>query len=303
MATDVRSPIDLAEERNLHRETSTVYLWRGYVTAAFYARSVEGEVIAESQAFRWRKPSAPPNAGATRAAYDALAAALEDLGWRSTEGDGDAWYEVTFERYVLRPKHVLSADVEPTLQPAVLTPPPPVAIARPAKAGRSTAGALPESEPAPRPQVESRRSRVKRRSTVVVGLTLLTSIVAAGALLSLNAKPGQASRHLKPARTIATSPPSAPSPSTGRTVVTQAGRLVRLRVSGVSRGSWVEVRRGSSTGALLYNNVLVGGKSVLFKGPRLWAQFGAAGNLAILVDGKRVPFNGTIEHTFLPNSR
>jgi hypothetical protein len=42
---------------------------------------------------------------------------------------------------------------------------------------------------------------------------------------------------------------------------------------------------------------------VRFKGARLWAQFGAAGNLDIVADGRRVPFNGTIEHTFIVKSR
>jgi hypothetical protein len=294
MATDVRSPIDLAEEPNLHRETSTISLWRGYVTATFYAHSDDGGVIAESQAFRWRKASAPPNGATARAAFDALAATLDELGWTSAEGDGNAWYEVTFERYVVRPGQV----IEPILQPAVLTPHPPVAIARPTAVVRSTAGVLPQSLPAARPQPEPRGRRQRRRSTVAAGVAVLTLIVVSGLLLSLHTKPatGSHQRHAGPA--IATPRTTTPVPATAPAVVAP---VVRLRVSGVGRGSWLEVRRGSSTGARLYNNVLANGKSVLFKGPRLWAQFGAAGNLAIVVDGKRVPFNGTIEHMFVAN--
>jgi hypothetical protein len=73
---------------------------------------------------------------------------------------------------------------------------------------------------------------------------------------------------------------------------------VALRVAAIGSGSWLQVRRGSSTGTPLYNGVLTGGKSVEFTGAQLWAQFGAAGNLTITLDGKRLPYNGTIEHTF-----
>jgi hypothetical protein len=63
-------------------------------------------------------------------------------------------------------------------------------------------------------------------------------------------------------------------------------------------GSWVEARRGSPTGKLLYSGVVVPGHRLHLRGRTVWARFGAASNLSITVDGHPVTLFGTYDKTF-----
>jgi hypothetical protein len=59
------------------------------------------------------------------------------------------------------------------------------------------------------------------------------------------------------------------------------------------------VRRSSARGAVLFSGELSAGHRLRFKGTRLWARFGAAGNLSISVDGRPLVLQGTYEHLFV----
>jgi hypothetical protein len=85
-----------------------------------------------------------------------------------------------------------------------------------------------------------------------------------------------------------------------RAVVTP--KPVSLVLEDVRTDSWVEVRQGSATGALVYSGVLRTGDRVALKGTRLWARFGGAGDLQITANGRVVPLQGTIETVFTPGS-
>ena len=74
-------------------------------------------------------------------------------------------------------------------------------------------------------------------------------------------------------------------------------RKVKLAVT-ATRTSWLELRRGSRTGPVVYSGELPAGHSLRVTGTRIWARFGAAANLDIVVDGSRVPLQGTLEHIF-----
>src|SRR5206468_4341174 len=63
-------------------------------------------------------------------------------------------------------------------------------------------------------------------------------------------------------------------------------------------GSWLEARRGSKTGKVLFSGVVAQGQRVHLRGRRVWAKFGAAGNVAITVDGRPVTLLGTYDKTF-----
>lgn len=52
-----------------------------------------------------------------------------------------------------------------------------------------------------------------------------------------------------------------------------------LRLTGVGEGSWVEARRGSRNGEVLYASVLAGGRSESFHGETLFLRLGAPSNL------------------------
>ena len=73
---------------------------------------------------------------------------------------------------------------------------------------------------------------------------------------------------------------------------------VSLVLEDARSGSWVEVRQGSATGALVYSGVLRTGDRIALKGTRLWARFGGAGDLRITANGRVVPIQGTVDTVF-----
>ena len=57
-----------------------------------------------------------------------------------------------------------------------------------------------------------------------------------------------------------------------------------------SRGDcWVNAHRGSPSGKQLAYETLQQGKSITLRGPRIWLQLGAAGNVDITVNGRARP--------------
>jgi len=72
---------------------------------------------------------------------------------------------------------------------------------------------------------------------------------------------------------------------------------VSLRISAVRGDSWVLIRSGGAGGPLVYVGVIRIGKSVSVTGWRLWARFGALGNLDLRVNGRSVRPNhsGTVD--------
>jgi hypothetical protein len=293
----VRSPADLVEEHGFQLERCAVSLWRGYVTARFYAHLPDGLTTGESSAFRWRKSGPPPDAGAPRAAYDGLVAELEASGWTAL-AEGAAWFETTFGRYVLSADLPTQTEAPPPRRPAQKVPPPappaiviePAAVAPPAVVRAS----------APAPPAEPSGARRGRRAGLVGGAGALAVGAVAVALVMAGSKPQPAPTSTPPVARTGQHPAAVASPGAHAAVPPAIPNTatVALKVSGIGRGSWLQVRRDSKTGAQLYNGVVTDGKSVRFTGARLWVQFGAAGNLAITVNGKRLPYNGTIEHTF-----
>jgi hypothetical protein len=73
---------------------------------------------------------------------------------------------------------------------------------------------------------------------------------------------------------------------------------VRLTILARDTTSWLEVRRDSAHGALLYSGQLEPGHTLRFRGVRVWARFGSAGHLAIAVNGRPLALIGTLEHVF-----
>ena len=65
-----------------------------------------------------------------------------------------------------------------------------------------------------------------------------------------------------------------------------------------AKDSWLELRRDTATGTVVYSGVLPAGHALHVRARRVWARFGAAANLQVTVNGSRVPLQGTIEKTF-----
>ena len=72
-----------------------------------------------------------------------------------------------------------------------------------------------------------------------------------------------------------------------------------LRIAAHGSGSWLEIRRGTATGPILYSATLTDGKTLHFRAPKLWGRFGAASNLTITANGRPVRIQGTYEKLFV----
>ena len=73
--------------------------------------------------------------------------------------------------------------------------------------------------------------------------------------------------------------PVAPAPARASTVA--------LVLTAARGDCWVSLRSGSADGKVLYEGVLVSGRTVRAKAPQLWIRLGAAANLDITLNGKR----------------
>ena len=98
----------------------------------------------------------------------------------------------------------------------------------------------------------------------------------------------------KPQRKKKVAPPPPPKP-----------RLVSVRLTAVRNDSWVQIRKDSSTGPVLFDAVVPAGQSVHVSGRgRLWARFGSLGNFDLTINGRpvRPAFNGTVDTVITPST-
>ncbi|HVD50233.1 MAG TPA: RodZ domain-containing protein [Gaiellaceae bacterium] len=247
--------------------------WRGYVRSTFYATTPDGTMF-ESKPFAWRHAAPPPpdHEGA-RSCYEALVERLLAGGWER-ESQGVIWYETGFVRGA--PGMVVSEE--------------------------------PAAQPAPEPEPDEKNGRATARwarsllavKRVLAMAALVCVILAATFVVVGAAHPG--------AKHVATPPPASVPAATHRASVARAApvsrpKLADVRIEAQRNGSWLEVRRGSSSGAVLYSSVLLPGTQLHFRGPRLWARMGAAGNLSITANGRPVSLRGTFDKVFVPASQ
>ena len=277
-------------------DACTVARWRGYVSSGFYAvRASDGEVVGVSDTFRWRKSAAPPDGGAARRAYDGLVGELVALGWHDagTANGSDPWYAHRFERGATPVAPV------PAAQPSE-----PIARVTPAPDPQPVPAPEPEPEPAaiasvpstPASPVSGRAGSSHRRAWFIAAATLALLVsAAAGGWEAVHA--GVFDRHgsSRPAPAARASVQQAPAASTAHASAAAATPVGRLRVTGLGKGSWLEVRRGSKHGPVVFSGVVADGKHLRFSGRRLWVMFGAATNLVVTVNGERRPLQGTVE--------
>jgi hypothetical protein len=84
---------------------------------------------------------------------------------------------------------------------------------------------------------------------------------------------------LSPASPVAASTKPAPRPA--------ANRLLLILTA--ARGDcWLSARSGSADGRLLYEGTLLSGRSLRLDGARLWLRFGAASNVDLTLNGKKI---------------
>jgi hypothetical protein len=93
---------------------------------------------------------------------------------------------------------------------------------------------------------------------------------------------------------------AAPSAITAAVVATTPAstEAVQLALT-ASRATWIEVRAGSTTGAVLYTGTLPSGTTKTFRGATIWVRFGAASNLHAKLNGRPLQLpDGTYDAVF-----
>lgn len=177
------------DEWEVRVQTCRVDLWRGYLTANFTARLLDGpdagSAVDASSSFRWRS-SAPPDTEEARLAHYELLSRLKAAGW-APSGEGEEWFATELARPTLVPAQEdasAAAETGPPDVPAgeavgVVTEP------EPERAPRLQPAVAPEREPEPEPEpvpddapvvepaAASRpRSRDRWRVAAILGLAI-----------------------------------------------------------------------------------------------------------------------------------
>jgi hypothetical protein len=126
----------------------------------------------------------------------------------------------------------------------------------------------------------SRAERSNRRleTTLVLGALLAISIVT----VVLISAWGSPSHH---------SPPPARTPATARKVV-PATPVPGLSIAAVRGASYLAVRRGSASGAVIFQGTVARGQTEPFVGTRFWVNVSTPENLVIKVRGKKIAVAG-----------
>lgn len=153
------------------------------------------------------------------------------------------------------------------------------------------------AEPVPVPQELGRYDRLAQRGAVV----LLPIAVGFFAWLVLNGSSAekQVPARLAP-RVVAPEPRPATPPKPSVTPTAAPASTVKLGLAAVRSDSWVEVRRGSREGPIVFSGVISQGNEIELSATRLWVRFGAASHLDITANGRPVSLQGTVETVFTP---
>lgn len=297
----------------------TVERWRGYTRSSFVACLADGSLVAESGAFKCKGDV--PAEGAALEAHAALLRQLEALGWEQS-AHGEAWYAVRYGRWVDAPEVEEPELDEPEVTapapapepaapvvravPTPAPPPPqpkpePVVVAPPPPAPAAAPQPAPAPAPAPARAPVASRSRAVRIAWFILLCAIGVATAVALGLFIVGHRSHVTTRvttvvvtTTAPAVTATSAAVPAPAPAPAA----PKPRLVHVTIVAPTRASWFEIRRGSATGPVLFSGELQPGHTLRVSGVRLWSRFGAAGNLEITENGRRVPLLGTFEHVF-----
>ena len=127
----------------------------------------------------------------------------------------------------------------------------------------------------------------------LVALTgLLSAVVLVLVALSMKTQPGAVDVASPAAAQATPTANSAPVDTTAETVVRRStrspARTALLVLTAVRGDCWLSVHTGALDGEVLYEGTLTSGKSITVKGARIAIQFGAAANVDLTLNGKKV---------------
>lgn len=336
-SVEPESPFDESRDRHdepalaaprLVRETCRIVRWRGYVTSEFHVVDESGAVLAVSPAFRWRGSKPPPESEPARAAFDGLVARVIDAGW-TPAGRGPHWFAERFARDVPAPPEPPELELEPEwdwepepqrplpaapphrqpapapLAPAAtVAPRPPARAAAPAAAPKAAHPAADGADgDSPEAASRSRRGRMLALAALPVAIALLVYVLvghdtrraSAGvpparvpARAAAPKAPARAASHVASGKVAAAAarPPVRPKPA-------------RLDLVGIGAApTWLEARLGSATGRVLFSGMLQPGQALHLRGRPIWVSFGGASDVRVLLNGARIPLEGTLTRVF-----
>jgi energy-converting hydrogenase Eha subunit E len=190
----------------------------------------------------------------------------------------------------------LSAQVEPEV--AVSTVPAPASRPRAVVAPRAVpvfeapVRAIPARVPA---TAESIRRRLQTDRVAQLASFALLPFAIGFLIWLVFAGPGHSTKATTQLRPVpATAPVRELAPTPGASEL----QVATLVLTDVRHDSWVEVRRDSRAGPILYSGVVPAGDRVSARGSRLWARFGGASNLEVTLNGKPFTVEGTVEVLF-----
>ncbi|HEX7083272.1 MAG TPA: DUF4115 domain-containing protein [Gaiellaceae bacterium] len=153
-----------------------------------------------------------------------------------------------------------------------------------------------------------RRPRGVRRSVLVTALLALAVLVAVNVVVWTGAVhvPGlgghshhapRAAAHPAPHPVPATTVAGAAPTTTTANPAPVVPAAFSFRLTAARGACWVSIRSRDAGGPVLYEGVLRQGQTARVRGTRLWARFGAIGNLDLFVNGKavRAAHSGTLD--------
>jgi transcriptional regulator with XRE-family HTH domain len=142
----------------------------------------------------------------------------------------------------------------------------------------------------------------RRRNTLVFIAVMCVLVLAVIYVLGMNGDDNQQPTTKPGALGIVSPSPSASAvaSATPSASPTTAARTGVLRITARDGDCWLEVRRQSSGGDVLFSGTLPKGEGRVFIGKTLWMRLGNPGALGISIDGdKQPPITGTGPQDFL----
>ena len=176
--------------------------------------------------------------------------------------------------------------------------PPATALRRPRRAPAPPLARRPPARPAAGPARRERTGRRRDRDAQLTALVLLPLAVGFFVWLLTNGGSERTTTRFVPAPVAIVTPTTAADPALAPAKPAVASTIARVVLTGATRGSWVEVRRDSALGPVLYQGVLADGSKRSFQARRLWIRFGAAANVEVTANGRPVSLQGTREAVF-----
>jgi cytoskeleton protein RodZ len=136
--------------------------------------------------------------------------------------------------------------------------------------------------------------RHRGRNTIVFVAVICLMILAVIYVLGLRGG-GDQTPNTKPGALgiVSPSPSASPTPTATQTVA-PAVRRDLVKVEAVSADCWIEVRRKSSTGVVLFSGTLKKGEQKRFEGKDIWMSLGNPGAVHLVAAGKDVKLKSSV---------